>query len=230
MKRLAWTLLVFVVLPACAGHTQEGKGKPESPPKAEEKPEQPADPKKLGTNPFAQARTGDWAAFSVLSTVTRGQGSPPELVRVAQIYRVEEEGDAVHVTLEEKRGDQLDAKSPRTFSKKEPVEVYDYLKLVLGSSAERVTILADRGEKRRVGDRDLACRKVDWKNKDGAMAGSLWLCDEVRSTGLVALRMVVTEGEMKAEVAIDLVGHGGKDKTAWGKTPEEALKAFDEAR
>jgi hypothetical protein len=150
---------------------------------------------KIPLNPAASATAGDWSVF-----VTREKaGAHVELWTIESV-----EGTTVKLSCGG-RVVELDARVTPT------------LHALLGIEGP-LEGLAEKDEKKTVSGREFACRRLDF-TANGKKA-TLWMCDEVKGSRLVAMR--IDTGEEIAD--FELAGFGNKAGAVWGKTAPELAK------
>jgi len=168
---------------------------------------------KLPWNPFEKAATGDWETLASEVTSQKkddGKARVPE--RVTYEIRGADEKE-VKLGLE-KVPASGDERISVVYSR---TETPSFEKLL--SLAGKVENVKTSEEKKKVGDRELACTRVAFTTKAPAskhdVSITLWLSKDVKGIGLVE---EVVEGG-GATVTYRLSGYGTKDKVEWGTKP-----------
>ncbi len=178
-----------------------------------------ADDPVLPVNPFADAKVGDWMVMVVTITPPDGSQMPPEATAPRIIeWRVNAvEGDDVVIAESEPGGTEV---NHRTFSSKQAPTVRHYLQFEDGTE---VAIQKTEDETRKLGDRELSCKKVTATEQDEEMRTtmSVWICPDVKGGGLVAVEASVQAPDGKVAVVFETKGFGHGDAAEWGKTRAE---------
>lgn len=207
MKRLAPVLvLALVASSALIARAQDDKIKRDG--------KEPV----LPFNPVAGAKEGDWTVFKCTQT------QPGTTEKHAQSWSVKKVGDKTVKVQQERAGDesvQEELELPLT----EAPTIAKFFQV----GDERVVETKVVDEKKTVGNREFACKKLTFQTYNGErmLRATVWLSAEVKGSGVVAIHL---EGDLtepkgaKATVDFELAGFGSKDKTEFGKTKAELVK------
>jgi hypothetical protein len=173
---------------------------------------------KLPLKVFVDAKEGDWAAWT-------GTGKGPGLdMKIYLDHKIEKiEGDKITVSA----GERAPGEQPN-----EQKETYNVKELTLetlmhpGASVEKeFKDVKVTDEKKKVGAKEFACKKVTCKDGDDDV--TFWLSEEVKAGNIVAIEMSskAPSGEVSSMVA-ELAGYGSKGKVDFGKSMEDIQKDF----
>jgi len=193
---------------------------------------------RLPWNPYETAKKGDWVT-GIEKLAMQGMG---ESLSVTTFTVQEVDGDKVTVArttkaaTKGKDGMSLNDETDKAaFSTKEAPAVRHYV------WADKDALLKDgkfphpnvSDEKKKLGDRELACSKVEAaievkqpSSGDAKLELVLLISKDVPGGGLVSERIDAKDekGKMLVHDVWEVGGWGSEGKTAWGKTPEELLK------
>jgi hypothetical protein len=167
---------------------------------------------KLPVNVFADAKEGDWSTFVVSMKATEA-GESRTSVMTWRVVSVGDDG-AVKVTNESAGKEAKDHRG-NPFSTKEAPTVAKFC------SDEIDEVSAPAAEKLAHDGQTFECQKLALVADRGRKKWTIWLSADVKASGIVASTIVTGD----RTVEIKLAGYGTKEKTLWGKTPEEAKKA-----
>ena len=165
---------------------------------------------RLPVNPYAEAKEGDWSTFKVTMKVP-DTGETKENTMTWRVASVGEDG-AVKVT-NENAGHARDHRG-NPFSTKEAPTV---AKFCLDTIDE---VSAPAAEKLDHDGQSFDVQKIVLTADGGKKTWTVWLSKDVKASGIVASTIVTKD----RTVEIKLAGYGTKDKTLWGKSPDDAKK------
>jgi len=179
------------------------------------------DDPKAPVNPFAEAKEGDWETL----VMTHTQGSAPAR-KFAVTYRAGKIADeSITIATETLMGNgKKNPPAEKTFKKTEAPA----LKSVVGNPRDKITEVKVADEKKTVGGKEFACKKVSYtatlESDKGAITRKivLWLSTDAKPYGLVASSTEQSiGGGPTVKIEGELAGLGNGDKASWGKKAEE---------
>jgi len=180
-----------------------------------------AEDQKLPFNPYEKAQKGDWC---ILTGTFKREGAGEGKMSCANFARVTNvEGDKVSVEEQSQVG--AIEKAAKTFSTKETPTIASYFDLK-GGTVENVAVADD---KRKICDKDLACKKLtfSWKHDGANDEISAWLSPEVKC-GLAAFTLKGSikgkdKVELETQIKMECAGCGNGDKKDMGDAPDDLL-------
>lgn len=183
-------------------------------------------------DPFAAAKKGDWEVI-VMHAVT--ENAPGTARKAALVYRVAATSeDGVQLTLEPLPAPKGGGAPPLLLLKRGEKPL---LSDILGVKDENVTGVTVTDDKRTVGGREFACRKIAFSSRKVIkMKASddlvfttrmaIWFSADVKGTGIVAAEREdeaagggVADDE--THTRFEVAGFGNGEKAEWGKAPAE---------
>jgi hypothetical protein len=206
MKRLALALLLALAPCALAQEKKDDA-------KAAKEPVLPF-------NPLAGAKEGDWTAFKCSMV---GPGVSDRRAQAWKVLKVDEK----EILVEQSAGD------GRAEEVKLPAKEAPTISRFCDIDAEKVEDVKVQDEKKAIAGHAFACKKVTFTttNGDRKIRATLWLCSDVKGSGVVALHLEMDVVEQqKATVDFELAGYGSTDKTEFGKTKAELAKELKEEK
>jgi hypothetical protein len=173
----------------------------------------------LPLDPFAKAKNGDWAAY----TLELDDGGSTE--RGTFNFEVTKAGKK-KVELERTVKGPHEGTGTVEFSREDAITIADYVTgLIERPEQASVSGVRVADDKRTIDGKEFSCKRVAFTMlvQSSRAKIKLWLSDEVAATGLVALEVKLSGGKTGA-FALELGGYGDDDKTLWGKTADKLGK------
>ncbi len=177
--------------------------------------------------PFDKSKTGDWTAVRVEADM----GGRVE-VGVVNFEVVKAKKDSIELEVTMKRGPGAGDTNQIKLDRSKPLTVLEYASMIVkgraphGNEKVHVTGLKIVEDKRTVGEREFACKKISFsfKEHDSTIKVKLWVSPDSKGLGLVGGEVRAKRRGEDMKFDIELGGFGDDDKTEWGKTAEQLSK------
>jgi hypothetical protein len=171
----------------------------------------------LPIHPLAGAREGDWC---VMECVLHSGNVTQRTLQRWTVAAVTSKDIQLARALGK---DEMTATVPLN----EPPTIESYFDM----KGQEVRDVSVSDETRKLGDRELACKKVAFATTQAGgpnLNATAWLSSSVKGSGLVALSIETSVDQKKVTIHFALLGFGSKEKTEYGKTFDELSKALAE--
>ncbi len=185
-------------------------------------------PTRLPFKLFAEVHVGDWWVM----TGTVGDNPPRKdeekmpIVNASRVTSVDADSVAVVTTSGLREPGHAKAEITQVVTRTLPRREAPLLDEDFGRKDAKTEFEGFKDEKRTVGGREFACKRLDFKGRN--TWGTVWFAAE-SPNGVLAYSFV-GPFDIDAPVAFyegELAGFGTAEKTLWGKTPDELFKALD---